>query len=130
MTTNNLVEVWHLRFDSVVGRHHLGTYQLIHEIRKEQHRVQHIINRIEGGLTVKRRVTVAPAQREARIRNILSRSPSSTAELLRRLVTQSASDWVDEDSDEDSEECEDSEEDDNSEEESEDTEISQDQDFD
>ena len=46
--TNNKQEGWHRRFQTVVQRHHLGLFPFIYECRKEQHRTELQLTRVEG----------------------------------------------------------------------------------
>jgi hypothetical protein len=34
--TQNIVEAWHRRWETIVGRAHVGTYKIMEELQKEQ----------------------------------------------------------------------------------------------
>ena len=68
--TNNMQEAWHRRFEAVVGRHHLGVYPTIHELRKEQHRTEHEITRGEAGHKISRPQSAREREREKRLNTL------------------------------------------------------------
>ena len=45
--TNNLVEGWHRRFNTLVGKSHPSLYTLLKEIQKEQGNTERRINELE-----------------------------------------------------------------------------------
>ena len=47
--TNNNLEAWHRRFETVVERYHMGVFLMIKEFLKEEHRTQQEVERIIAG---------------------------------------------------------------------------------
>ena len=47
--TNNLVESWHRRFETIVRKPHGSVFWLINELRLEDHRGAHELARLEAG---------------------------------------------------------------------------------
>ena len=47
--TNNNLEAWHRRFETVVERYHLGVYTKIKEFIKEEHRTHQEVERLIAG---------------------------------------------------------------------------------
>lgn len=102
--TNNHMEAWHRRFASVVARMHLGVYPAIHELRKENHRVEHELTRLEAGLPIQRRQSKVNKDREARIDTIFRRyGKISHAEFMRGIAHNFDFDAPREDEEEDGE---------------------------
>ena len=70
--TNNCVEAWHRRFETVVERYHLGVYSMIREFMKEDHRTDQEVQRLTSGITpVKKKKE--QVYRENRLATVLSR---------------------------------------------------------
>ena len=44
--TQNVIEAWHRRWETVVGRPHVGVYTIIQEFQKEQQQVKVQIEKI------------------------------------------------------------------------------------
>lgn len=87
--TNNYQEAWHRRFEEVVGRHHLGIYPTIHEIRKEQHRTEHQLVRIEAGEVPRIRRSAREKERERRMNTLFEKFQQGEAtreEFLRGIA--------------------------------------------
>ena len=70
--TNNNQEAWHRRFQTVIGRNHIGLYPTIDEIRKEQQRSEMEIRQLEAGKSPKK-PRKCVIQREKRIQKILAK---------------------------------------------------------
>jgi hypothetical protein len=47
--TQNAIEAWHCRWETVVGKSHVGVYKIIQEFQKEQHQVEVQIEKILCG---------------------------------------------------------------------------------
>ena len=70
--TNNNLEAWHRRFQTVVERFHLGVYSMINEFVKEEHRTNQEVERIIAGIKqVKKKKE--QIQREQRLASVLAR---------------------------------------------------------
>ena len=70
--TNNSLEAWHRRFETVVERYHLGVFSTIREFIKENHRTDQEVERLTAGNTgVKKKKE--QVQREERLRTVLAR---------------------------------------------------------
>ena len=46
--TQNKVEAWHRRWNTLLGNHHIGVFRMIQEIQKEQNRSEIIINQFNN----------------------------------------------------------------------------------
>ncbi len=70
--TNNNLEAWHRRFETVVQRYHLGVYSMIKEFIKENHHTEQEIERLIAG-SCTRKKKKEQVQREERIATVMSR---------------------------------------------------------
>ena len=68
--TNNHQEAWHIRFNEIVGRCHVGFFLTVKEFIKEQHRTEQELNRIEHGKKTTKPVTRPVRMRENRITSL------------------------------------------------------------
>ena len=84
--TNNLVESWHRRFETIV-RKHGGVLSLINELRLEDHRGAHELARLEAGHPKTRRPDKPTRQRESRLVSIFARwQELGDEETIRRIA--------------------------------------------
>lgn len=85
--TNNDQEAWHRRFNTVVGKCHIGVYPTIREFVKEQHRTEQELRRIDAGKKVARRVTKNTRAKEQRIQALFEeREELDLDTFLRRMA--------------------------------------------
>jgi hypothetical protein len=47
--TQNTIEAWHRRWETLVGQAHVGVYTIIEEFQKEQHQVELQVEKILNG---------------------------------------------------------------------------------
>lgn len=84
--TQNTIEKWHRRWETVVGLAHVSVFRIIQEIQKEQNHVQHEIESIVRGAprpTQRRQAYM----REMRIQTVFNnRSNRSLMEFLRGIA--------------------------------------------
>jgi hypothetical protein len=84
--SNNSLEAWHRRFEILVGRPHLGVFQTIDALRKEDHRVRMELAREASGHKVGKAASRDAKAREARIQTLMnSYGKRNTVDLLRGL---------------------------------------------
>jgi len=70
--TNNSLEAWRRRFETVVERYHLGVFLTIREFIKENHQTDQEVERLTPGNTgVKKKKQ--QVQREERLRTVMGR---------------------------------------------------------
>ena len=70
--TNNNLEAWHRRFETVVERYHMGVFLMIKEFLKEQHRSQQEVERIIAGNNQQKKKK-EHIQREQRLATLIAR---------------------------------------------------------
>ena len=70
--TNNNLEAWHRRFETVVERCHLGVYSVIREFIKEDHRTDQEVERLIAG-NAPRKKKREQLQREERLATVFNR---------------------------------------------------------
>ena len=107
--TNNLVESWHLRFETIVRKHHGGVFSLINELRLEDHRGAHELARLEAGHPKTRRPDKPTRQRESRLVSIFARRQELGDEETIRRIAYNITDTNDHNDDDDDNEDENSE---------------------
>lgn len=84
--TQNNVEAWHRRWETLIGRSHVGIFTIIKEIQKEQSRVENEIERAIRGEPAKKR-RKEDENREKRIQNIIdNRNNRTVLEFLRGIA--------------------------------------------
>ena len=84
--TNNAQEAWHRRFNEVIGRCHAGLFPTIKELRKEQHRSEQELRKIEMGGTHPRRVTNIQRMKDRRIQAIFENRPNLDVQTYIRRI--------------------------------------------
>lgn len=68
--TQNTVEAWHRRLNSVISRSHIGCYKLINELKQEHIYIKNLIENIKKG-NIKKRLAKYK-KRDERIKTVLS----------------------------------------------------------
>jgi hypothetical protein len=84
--TQNIVEAWHRRWETLVGESHVGTYTIIKELQKEQQQVNAQIECILRGEQRKKQKKSLVERENRIIRVINSRANRSVMEFLRGIA--------------------------------------------
>jgi hypothetical protein len=85
MKTNNALEGWHARFNSIVSKHHPNLWHLVESLRAEQDATEVTINQVLAGNVVNRR-NRRFEQVEARIKRITRRYDSGQSDVMEYII--------------------------------------------
>lgn len=85
--TQNIVESWHNRINTIIDRSHVGLYTLVEYLRKEEHQVHGTIKKLFNG-TIINPTPPSLREREERIKTIIANKSSyETVEFLEALAS-------------------------------------------